>query len=463
MLKKQYCSIYQITSRQYNSIKKQLDGRVRAKEELRKLNISHLKDKIIQTNGLIEKKVSQKEKSHINLLKMKGNEKNFIKKVKKYRSLRNYIHQKKRKLHRLELKLSKLQEDEKNDIIRLCFGSVELFKKQFNLKENNLTFADWKRLWKNKRASQFTFIGSKDETFGNQTCTYDVDNNLRIRVGHNDIEEYGKYIIIPDILFPYGQEHIDKAKIPIMGFTKGKGNPAKYYRALTFKFIKENEHWYLNATVDIDLPEFKTIRGNGYIGVDFNVNFLAVTEVDRFGNYLNSFQVPFCAYHVSSEKAKQSLSEALKIVVEYALEKQKPIVREELDFKKKKQQLKQMTNKQAKMLSGFAYSLYKEMLDSKCAKVGVESLSVNPAYTSQIGHHKYMKRYGLSSHQSASMVIARKAMKFIKAEKIPQKQIIEGSKERLLQMTRFNQWKEIVKQWKRYTFKQKNYLLYKVF
>ena len=68
---------------------------------------------------------------------------------------------------------------------------------------------------------------------------------------------------------------------------------------------------------------------------------------------MHSFRVPFCAYHVSSEQAEQSLSCALKVVVEYALRKQKPIAYENLDFKKKKQQLKQMSRKASPYVKRF--------------------------------------------------------------------------------------------------------------
>ena len=51
------------------------------------------------------------------------------------------------------------------------------------------------------------------------------------------------------------------------------------------------------------------------------------------------------------------------------LEKQKPIVYENLDFKKKKQQIKQMSKKQANLLSGFAYSSYKKMLVQQMRKI----------------------------------------------------------------------------------------------
>ncbi|KAA9023868.1 hypothetical protein [Niallia endozanthoxylica] len=210
-----------------------------------------------------------------------------------------------------------------------------MFHKQFHLEENKLSFKEWKKEWQNARSAQFTFVGSKDETFGNQTCTYDLENNIRIRVNTKEEEVYGKHIVLPNVTFPYGQEQIDKAKVPTVGYTKGKGSKVNYYRALTCKFIRNNNQWYLNTTVDVDASEIKTIQGSGYIGIDFNVNLLAVTEVDRFGNYLHSFQVPFHAYHVSSEQAEQSLSQALKVVMEYALKKQKPISYENLDFHKK--------------------------------------------------------------------------------------------------------------------------------
>ena len=461
-LKTFYCATYNLTSRQYNSIKKQLDGRVSSKQELTFLHIEEIKVKIEKTKSIIEKKIEQKEKQHQALLNMKGNEKNFLKKVNQYRRLRQSIHQQKRKWHSLILKLEKLNRDIENKVIRLCFGSKELFHKQFHLEENNLSLKEWKKEWQEARSAQFTFIGSKDETFGNQTCTYDLNNNIRIRMDKKDEDLFGKYITIPHVTFAYGQEQIDKAKIPTVGYTKGKGKKNNYYRALTCKFIRKDKQWYLNISVDVDAAELKTLQGNGYIGIDFNAQFLAVTEVDRFGNYLHSFRVPFCAYHVSSEQAEQSLSCALKVVVEYALRKQKPIAYENLDFKKKKQQLKQMSRKQAHLLSGFAYSTYKKMLISKCEKAGVETKTIHPAYTSQIGHHKFMKKYGLSSHESAAMTIARKAMNFNHIEKVPVKNILQN-KEGILLKRRLNQWKEVSNQWKKYTFGQKSYLLYKVF
>ncbi|MBO0600754.1 IS200/IS605 family accessory protein TnpB-related protein [Sporosarcina sp. E16_3] len=462
-LKVEYCANYQLTAMQYNSIKNQLDGRVSSKKEVTKLHIEETKEKIYQTRKFLTKKIAQKEKAQNTLVKMRGDEPSFLKKVNSYRKLKMAIHQKKRKLHRLQVKMERLECDEKCGVARLCFGSKKLFHKQFHLTENDLSFEQWKNNWEKARASQFTFIGSKDETYGNQSCTYDLENQLRIRVNRKDEGKFGKYIVLSNIHFTYGQENIDKAKVPTIGYTKGKGNKVRYYRALTCKFIFKNRHWYLNMSVDVDTAEIKTLQNHGQIGVDFNASFLAVTDVDRFGNHVHSFQVPFKAYHVSTQQAKQSLSDALKRVVDYAVVKQKPIAHEKLDFKKKKQQLKQLSNKQAKVLSGFAYTSFQSMLTSKCQKDGIAVVAVNPAYTSQIGQHKFMKKYGLSSHGSAAMVIARRGLELKKTEQVPTNRLIQGNQDSIILKKRFEQWKELSKQWKSYTFGQKIELLYHVF
>ena len=75
------------------------------------------------------------------------------------------------------------------------------------------------------------------------------------------------------------------------------------------------------------------------------------------------------------------------------------------------------------------------MLGSKCEKAGVKTMMINPAYTSQIGHHKFMKKYGLSSHESAAMIIARKAMNFKQIEKVPVKNILQEKESILLKET----------------------------
>ena len=64
-LKTLYCSKYHLTSRQYNSIKKQLDGRVISIQESTLLYIEDIQAKIEKTKSVIERKIEQKGPAHL--------------------------------------------------------------------------------------------------------------------------------------------------------------------------------------------------------------------------------------------------------------------------------------------------------------------------------------------------------------------------------------------------------------
>lgn len=448
-LKKSYTSKFGITARHYNAIAINTDGKLDAVKKLQDLYISESKEKIKVVQNTIDKKESQKikvfEKLQKSIKSFGHTHPKTIKLVKKYKVLKFVLHQKKRKLRNLNHKLKKLQE-KRNSI---CFGSKKLFLKQFNLKENGyLNHQEWLNDWRNTRNSQFTFVGSKDETFGNQSCTYDLNNNLKIRVPDCLINKYGKYVILENVAFPYGQENLDKAKIPYNGITRG-GKPAKYFKSISYRFMKKNKNWYIIATVEVDEPAVKTSILGGAIGIDLNAGFLSVCEVDRFGNYLNTFDIKIDMYNRTSEQVKASVSDAVKYVINYALETGKSISIEDLDFSKKKAILVENNAKYSRMLSGLTYSMFKSMLESRAKRFGVEVVKVNPAFTSLIGHFKFMKKYGISSHSSASMVIARRGLRFNNIEKVVYGTDFEN-KELPLHKTRRQQWSNLSYQTKKF-------------
>ena len=301
-------------------------------------------------------------------------------------------------------------------------------------------------------------IGSKDETFGNQTATYNLQNQLRLRVADALHSKYGKYIEFPNITFPYGQEQLDQAKIPYMGATRG-GKPQKYFKSMTYRFIKRKKGWYVNATVEIDTPKPGTSNQNGLLGIDINAGFLVMCEIDRFGNPLKEWKIKVPMYSRTHHQIEAALSEAIKQVLDYAILVQKNIVIEKLDFTKKKGKLREMGPKYARMLSGFAYSSFKEMLISKAKKAGVYVQQVNPAYTSQIGHMKFMARYGLSSHGSAACMIARRGYHF-KTEKPKYDTVLSLPKTFDKQKSNFGNWRTITKHLKNtYSFNDRIELL----
>ncbi len=73
------------------------------------------------------------------------------------------------------------------------------------------------------------------------------------------------------------------------------------------------------------------------------------------------------------------------------------------------------------MLSSFSYGKIKAYFLSRGYREGVEVHQVNPAYSSVIGRVKLMERYGLSVHQAAALVLARRLLGC--SERIPRRRV----------------------------------------
>ncbi len=130
------------------------------------------------------------------------------------------------------------------------------------------------------------------------------------------------------------------------------------------------------------------------------------TKVDKDGNLEASGQSPLNLHSKSSNQSEAILSDIAAKLVLIAYSAHCPIVIESLDFTAKKSQLRERGIKYARMLSGFAYSKWQEVLEARCNSRGIELIKVNPAYSSQIGLIKFMSMYGLSSDTAVSPVLA---------------------------------------------------------
>ena len=111
------------------------------------------------------------------------------------------------------------------------------------------------------------------------------------------------------------------------------------------------------------------------------------------------------------------LSDALSAAVAWAKDELKSIVAEDLDFAAKKKAMTQLSPKGARMLSGLLYAKYRQLLEAKCFRAGVELILIDPAYTSTIAAVKYASRRGWSVHAAAAGVIARRGQKL--TERLP--------------------------------------------
>ena len=406
-MKQEYLGRYQIPARMFNAIRVSLEGKVASVREQQLLRRDELARRIARAQRQIDQAGDG----------IRG----------------DWLHQKRRRLGNLMGNLERLESDIAAGRIRLCFGSRRLWRKQNNLKANGYSnHGEWLRDWRDARSDEFFVLGSRDETAGCQLCVASVDDDgsltLRLRLPDALAGEQGKYLVIPGIRFKYGHEQALAAlesNAEYAGFRREHGEKAaratSLGQAVSYRFKRDKKGWRVFATTDMASVPVVTDRARGAIGVDLNADHLAVSETDGDGNWLKSWRAPLVTYGKSQHQAQALIGDAVASVVAYAREAGKPIVLEKLDFRQKKAVLEGESRKYSRMLSGFSYGRVKACFLSRGIRQGVQVYQVNPAYSSIIGRVKFMERYGLSVHQAAALVLARRLLGC--SERIPRRRV----------------------------------------
>lgn len=392
--KNDFLKIWSITARQFNACRVSLEGKIAASKAGQSQAIASLKQQI----AFLEKKIQSLEKKPT---------KHFV------------LHQKKRRKANLSCRLASLEEDQKKGRVRLCFGGKRLFRAQFHREKNGFSsHQKWKEAWETKRSNEFFVLGSKDETAGNQTCTAGIKEGgfcLRLRLPPAMEAKWGKYLMIENVVFAYGQQ----ALLASLQHPNGQ--------AISYRFKKDEKGWRLFASTGMREKAPVSQQGCGVIGIDLNTDHIAYVETDRFGNPVRRKIYSWPSYGKSKNQLKAITGDLCKAIVERAKETKKPLVIEKLDFHKKKFSLTEKGNGQlARLLSGFAYGLFFAFLLGRAFKEGVTIHHVNPAFTSLIGRVNYAKRYGLSIHLAAALCIARRYQEFSEAPCSSEGEIPDG-------------------------------------
>ena len=403
-LKRTYLAENNINARHYNSIKIELDGKVSSVIELSK--------EALQDKKQLIKKTTTKLKSHQKTLD------NYLGKAVLTALEKSFVSNLKRKIWYAQKRLDKANLTLKTLESRIagnpeiCFGSRKLFRQQFSIgKENNQTpfktHYQWSKTWRQSRNKTFMFVGSKDETAGNLNCQIKhlEGNKFQLKLNLNP-RKRNEFELL-EIEVNYGLDIIKN--IILNNESKDKF----LWQAITYRFYKNIKKKSYDVFISVDKtllkPATVSHKSIGRIGVDINANHLAVTEIDHNGNIVSKFDLPYELKELSSNQSTNVLALVVKELTNYAVAKSKPVVIEKLDFAQKKKSLQAGINSNYnKMLSGFAYSKIISLIRGRCFDKGIELFKVNPAYTSIIGSIKYQKRYRLTSHQSASFVIARR-------------------------------------------------------
>ena len=395
-LKKVYLQRYGIPARMFNGLRVSLEGKVSSVRETMVLRRDSLQRRIGRAELEIAKAVE--------------------------RGRLNQVHQKRRRLANLRFRLAVLEADVAAGRVRLCFGSKRLWRKQHDLEVNGYgNHEEWLSDWRDARSDEFFTLGSRDETTGCQLCVATIAEdgclNLRVRMPDALAEQHGKYLLIQNVWFAYGHEQVLAALQSNTEYTRYRrqhgekaARSTKLGQAISYRFKRDGRGWRVFVSTNMmDVPVV-TDRRRGAIGVDLNADHLAVAETDASGNCLDAWRVPLVAYGKTQRQAEALIGDAVARVVEYARNAGKPIAIEDLDFRQKKSVLEGESRRYSRMLSSFSYGKVKAYFISRGYRQGVEIHRVNPAYSSVIGRVKFMERYGLSVHQAAALVLARRLL-----------------------------------------------------
>ena len=212
--------------------------------------------------------------------------------------------------------------------LKLCFGSKKLWRSQYHLEANGYeSHAEWLADWRDARSTEFFVLGSRDETAGCQLCVAIVadDGSLTLRLRMPDClaQEYGKYVVIENVRFAYGHEQVLAAlqsNVDYRAYCRLHGEKAARAtdlgQAISYRFKRDARGWRVFATTRMVKAPVVTDRSLGAIGVDLNVDHLAVTETDRSGNFVNTFSVPLVTYGKTAHQAEALIGDAVARVVE---------------------------------------------------------------------------------------------------------------------------------------------------
>lgn len=300
-------------------------------------------------------------------------------------------HQKKRRMAILERRIAAL----KNSTPRMTFGGHKLWMAQHELEKNGYaSHAEWLSDWRQTRSSEFFFVGSKDETRGNQSCQYDpLKRTLTVRLP----DAYGKRVVLEGISFAYGQKEIEMALVQ--------------ETAISYRFVRKPKGWYVFASAHVESVKITTELARGAVGVDVGPGVLAIVETDAIGNLIFRKTFELALYKKTSKQVKAILEEVAIEIVAHAKNVGKPISIEILDFTAKKAELRERGPGYARMLSGFAYDAMHRAIRARAAKDGVGVIEVNAAFSSTIGIVKFSAMYGLSGDEAAAFALARRALR----------------------------------------------------
>ena len=279
-----------------------------------------------------------------------------------------------------------------------CFGGRKLAKLRTT---TDISHEQWYKEYHQARNHLISVCGRRQGKYSNNLFKYHVDEDYLIYRCSSEKRE-----IKLNIKFLHDAEHLIKAvKLP-------HNTPGK---AVQYDLIDCGDYFIIKAVVEVNEEPAEFNRSTGAVGIDINVDHIALCETDRHGNCVLLKTMPMNLANKTRNQRNHIIRNVSKKAVLESVRSNKPFIIECLDFMQKKMNMRYEKKSHNRMLSEFAYKEITETLKSRCRKDKVAIKEINPAYTSRIARDKYMNPMGCSIHMAASYVIARRGCGYIDA------------------------------------------------
>ena len=375
---------FNLTSRAVDAILSNMLGRYESIKGLKKFERESLERKIL---NLEKELVKLKDERTLQRINLKNDPKVFN--YTKYKNLKIKIYWKQNILNTKKQKLKNLVDEIETGKYKVCFGTKELLKKDYE------KFVE-------KRDSEIYFLG--------RACDGACNNNFQVEYNSKTNQFYFKIrkeIDLENDKFVCGKFYFNNKSYTnlVKNLLRTKES------ALTYRIKIKDNRAFIQVMYNFKHNKDLCITRNSYgvVGVDFNKGFVSVSETDKCGNLINTFNINY-----RYSRGKQTTNDFQYIATklkDYCLNTGKDLVIEKLNFKKKKDGLiSKKGKKYNEMLSSLAYSKFDSIITSKCVKNRIFLHKVNPAWTSWIAKQKYCPKMKLNIHSGASYVIARRGM-----------------------------------------------------
>lgn len=375
---------FNMTSRAIDSVLSNMVGRFESIKALKEFE----KDSLLRKINSLEKELKKlKDERTLQRRSLQLNEKIFN--YTKFKNLKTKIYWKQNRLNTKKQKLANLEKEIETNKYKVCFGTRFLMRNDY-------------QAFVKQRDSELYYLGRAGDTTCNNNfqVKYDYKTNQFYFKVRKEIDlDNGKFVLGQ---FNFTNKHYTKLLKKLL-ITKES--------ALTYRIKIKNGRAFLQVIYNFEHNKDSCVTRNSYgtVGVDFNKGFVSVSEIDKYGNLLNSFNLNY--RFGKGTKTQEDFQNIATQLTNYCSETGKDLVIEKLNFKKTKDKLiSKRGKKYNEMISSLAYSKFDTIITSKCAKNRIFLNKVNPAWTSWIAKQKYCPNMKLNIHSGASYVIARRGM-----------------------------------------------------